>query len=232
MTQPATEEPLSRRRAKTRAALVGAARALFASRGVDAVTIDEIVVAADVAKGTFYNHFADKDALARAVARSVRADLEEMVAATNAEIADPAYRVVRGVCQVARFACEQPERARAMGRLFRGAADPDAPMNRGLRADVVAAIEAGRFAAWGESRTPGKGVAREAMVLFVIGTAQAILVRILEKPGEAIAIDTARSLGALLLRGLGLHETEASQLASEAAADVFGKKPRPREKHA
>ena len=49
----------------TRQVLLDATQALLASRSMDALSVDEIVMRADVAKGTFYNHFSDKDALAR-----------------------------------------------------------------------------------------------------------------------------------------------------------------------
>lgn len=45
---------------QTKAAIVSAALRLFAERGYDAVTVDEITAAAGVAKGTFYTHFTVK----------------------------------------------------------------------------------------------------------------------------------------------------------------------------
>ena len=56
---------VDRRRARTRAALLKAGRTLLASRDVQGLSVDEIVAAADVAKGSFYNHFTDKDMFAR-----------------------------------------------------------------------------------------------------------------------------------------------------------------------
>lgn len=44
-----------------------AAAELFAERGYDATTVEEIATRADVAKATFFNHFPRKDALLRAV---------------------------------------------------------------------------------------------------------------------------------------------------------------------
>ncbi len=54
-----------RRKLATRDALLDAARSLLVSRSMDALSVDEIVERADVARGTFYNYFADKDALER-----------------------------------------------------------------------------------------------------------------------------------------------------------------------
>ncbi len=43
--------------------IVDAARGLFFSRGYDAVSIQEIIDAVGIAKGTFYHHFASKEEL-------------------------------------------------------------------------------------------------------------------------------------------------------------------------
>ncbi|WP_293207215.1 helix-turn-helix domain-containing protein, partial [Parvibaculum sp.] len=50
------DEAGSRRRERMRAILIEASLRLFAQKGVDATTIDEIVTVAGVAKGTFYNY--------------------------------------------------------------------------------------------------------------------------------------------------------------------------------
>ena len=75
---------------RTRNALLAAGRRLFAERAIDAVAIDDIVAAAGVAKGTFYNHFDDKDALLTAIVTEIRSTVEERIATINAGIEDPA----------------------------------------------------------------------------------------------------------------------------------------------
>src|SRR5258708_37582828 len=52
---------LSRKRARTQADLLAAARQVFAARGYHETSIAEITQAADVGVGTFYLHFRDKD---------------------------------------------------------------------------------------------------------------------------------------------------------------------------
>ena len=51
------------RRARTRAELIRAARTLYAGRTFNSVTVDDVVIAAGVAKGTFYVHFDGLDDL-------------------------------------------------------------------------------------------------------------------------------------------------------------------------
>jgi AcrR family transcriptional regulator len=134
----AAEPRTDRRRARTRTALLRAGQSLFADQSVDAVSIDDIVAAADVAKGSFYNHFSDKEALAREIAMAVRAEAEAEIDAANAGVADPVSRMARAQTVFVRFALRDPVRARAMMRLFAGATLPNAPLNRGVRADVAA----------------------------------------------------------------------------------------------
>ena len=59
------------RRARTRAELIRAARTLYAARTFDSVTVDDVVSAARVAKGTFYVHFDDLDDLQSIVGRRI-----------------------------------------------------------------------------------------------------------------------------------------------------------------
>ena len=130
MTAPARRP--DGRRERTRKALIEAGRALFAKRPSDAVSIDEIVDAAGVAKGSFYNHFPDKEALVREIARLARVELEAAIGRVNLGVEDPAARVVRAFCAAVRFAVDDPADARTLTRLFSGAdalADlhPDTP---------------------------------------------------------------------------------------------------------
>jgi AcrR family transcriptional regulator len=51
---------ISSRGRRTRDGLLKAAKALFLLKGLSAVTVDEICLAADISKGGFYHHFPDK----------------------------------------------------------------------------------------------------------------------------------------------------------------------------
>jgi AcrR family transcriptional regulator len=55
------------RRAATRSAIVDAAEILFAARGVDGVTIDDIVARAAIARGSFYYNFQSKEQVVLAI---------------------------------------------------------------------------------------------------------------------------------------------------------------------
>lgn len=211
-------ERIDRRRVRTRAALLRAGQTLFATRSVDGVSIDDIVAVADVAKGSFYNHFPDKDALARELAHHARLAVEALVARVSDGIDDPAERVARALCAFARQAMEDPIGVRMGARLFYGAAIPDAPMNAGVRADIRAGLAAGRFG----------GLSLEGGVLMAVGVVQMAVARVLDRDVPAEAAGLSRDLAFGLLRGLGLDEAAARQVANKAAADIFAGHPPPR----
>src|SRR5215216_4053446 len=58
---------VARRRARVRADLLAAARQVFTTRGYQDATIADVTQLADVATGTFYLHFQDKEELFVAV---------------------------------------------------------------------------------------------------------------------------------------------------------------------
>lgn len=68
--------PLDRRVAKTRSALRRALIQLTEERGLDTLGVGDICERADINRGTFYNHFADKEALVIALEDEVLAELE------------------------------------------------------------------------------------------------------------------------------------------------------------
>ena len=67
------------RRARTRAALVASARALFAERGFAGAGREEIVERAGLTRGALYHHFASKEDLFAAVYEEVERDVCEAV---------------------------------------------------------------------------------------------------------------------------------------------------------
>lgn len=197
------------RTGKTRAALVAAGRKLFCEHPIDAVAIDDIVNVAGVAKGSFYNHFPDREALARAVTALIRADVEHAVDTANMGVEDSARRMVRALCVYLRYAVDDPQAAGVILRFNAGNA-LDAPLNRGVVDDVTAGLASGRFALAG----------MESGLVFVIGVVQAAFVRVAGDPDLSRAVTLAQQIGVLELRGLGIAGREAEALAAQAADEI------------
>lgn len=64
---------------RTREALLNAGRAIAVTDGVEAVTVGAVTTQAGVAKGTFYVHFADRDAFIGALRDSLNARARDAV---------------------------------------------------------------------------------------------------------------------------------------------------------
>ena len=89
-TKPATTTRTDRRRAETRGRSPGAARELFGEKGVGETRIGEITERADVAAGSFYNHFSDKNAIVKSLLSEIAEEQGARVDRLTREIEDPA----------------------------------------------------------------------------------------------------------------------------------------------
>lgn len=67
-----------RKKAQTRGLIFETAMELFLKQGYDDTTVEQIVAKADVAKGTFFNHFPTKDAILSELGRQ-RVELAEVL---------------------------------------------------------------------------------------------------------------------------------------------------------
>jgi AcrR family transcriptional regulator len=86
------------RRAATQGMILESARRLFAERGFEATSIDDIAEAAGVAKGAVYHHFASKEALFAEVLEGVQAELASAEAAPGfLPPSDPVQLIALGV---------------------------------------------------------------------------------------------------------------------------------------
>jgi AcrR family transcriptional regulator len=98
---------MAERTEATRAALLAAARELFAERGYAAVGTEEIVRAARLTRGALYHHFTGKEDLFRAVYEAVEQDIVEQIAAGASAAADPLEGLRLGA-KLWLDACEDP----------------------------------------------------------------------------------------------------------------------------
>lgn len=199
---------ISPRAQRTRVALLSAGLDLLAERPIDAIAIDDIVMRAGVAKGSFFNHFTDKSGFGQAIAAEVRRALEARVDAANANLTDPVDRLVGGMRVAIEFALEERTQAIIMMRGLEVSTGIDHELNRGIRADVEALVEAGL----------ARPEAVRSGVRFWLGLCQIIMLNTIERrPARAEAAGRLREMAVLGLTGLGVSAARAQAAANEAA---------------
>lgn len=201
----------SPRAARTRAALVAAGFDLLAERPIDAIPIDDLVAKAGVAKGSFFNHFADKHAFAAAIAAEVRGEIELRVSAANHGVTDPVARIAGGMRVAAEFALTQPKRATVMFRSHGSSLAQHNPLNRGLRQDLEAAAAQGLI----------RPEASATGVLYWLGLCHALMLAIVEDtmpPRDAE--ERLHDMLVMGLTGLGVDATRASEIARRIKTDL------------
>jgi AcrR family transcriptional regulator len=84
-------------RGDQRARIVDAARRLFASHGVDEVTMAEVATEAGVARATVFNYFGSKHALVEAITEDVIAYYQAMLQNALADTTTPVPALVRAL---------------------------------------------------------------------------------------------------------------------------------------
>jgi AcrR family transcriptional regulator len=192
--------PASTRRGRTRAALIRAAQELLTEIG-DAATITAITDRADVAVGSFYNHFADKWELLDAAVAAAIDEVERDVLAAQEGIDDPAVRFTTGVRVFGRAVERNPLAARvlvttnAWHRISDRGASP-----RALE-DVQRCIDSGGFTCTDLQMT---------MLVLAGGANRVLSYRLLTPEAGTDVVD--RSVAASL-RLFGLTEEQADALA-------------------
>jgi AcrR family transcriptional regulator len=205
MTETETAAPnrLDRRKARTRAALVAAARELLASRDPAEVSIQEITDTADVGFGSFYNHFESKVDLFDAALEEVLEEHGALFDALTAGMDDPAEVFASATRMTVRMVKTHPQIAKILQRT--GLGYLFAPHGLGPRAlrDLQRARDAGRF------RIDDPKVA-----LACAGGATLGVLSLTMNNAKPKAIDAAADeLVTNLLRMFGLPDAEAREIA-------------------
>lgn len=93
--------------AATRSRLEKVAHDLFAARGFEAVSAEELVAKADVTRGALYHHYDGKEGLFAAVVETVMRELHAELVRETAGLADPLAALERGF-GVFLKACAEP----------------------------------------------------------------------------------------------------------------------------
>ena len=188
------------RRERMRLRLLSTAVRLGAEKGPAAITIDDVVVGAEVSRGSFYKYFPSTEALLREVATEIANELIRMAEPVVLGFDDPAQRVACGIRLVARTAIDHPEVAAFLVRLgWPDVRGPDILLDF-VRRDLSEGIRKRRFA-----RMPIT-LALNIVAGAVLGAAHCML-----DPG--CERDFAEQSAAAALRALGVPADEAKRIS-------------------
>ena len=133
------------KRARTRALIVEAGAMLLAERPPEALTVDAVVEAAGVAKGTFYYHFQSISELAAAVGVMLGESFDEVLTPARLELRDPIARLAFGFTQFLEKAISDPAWARLVVQSSQSPTEFGRGVRENLKADLAEAIAHGRL---------------------------------------------------------------------------------------
>lgn len=190
----------ARRRARTRAQLIEAARILFGRQGVDATRINHITELADVGFGSFYNHFASKDEIVEAVLGETVEAQGAAVDALTRGLDDPAEVVAVAHRYFVRLARTDPDWGWLLVRLDVSHDIAVAALGGFALRDLRRGLDAGRF------EVPDQGVA-----LHAAGGALLAVMRSVLDGSAGPDADVHHAEG--VLRMLGLDRADAAEVA-------------------
>jgi len=201
----------ARRKQETHDKLVAAAFRLIAERGVDAVAINEITEAADVGFGSFYNHFASKEAIYDEVFRRVFEEFGDALDRLTSAIDDPAEVVAVSVRHTVLRAQAEP----LWGRFVLRESLTPRGLTSGLTVRLLRDVQSG---------TARKRFVAPDIVMAVAMAGGTVMVSIglqsaaeyASAPLKKLGLDTkqiADRAAATVLRGLGVASAEATRIA-------------------
>jgi AcrR family transcriptional regulator len=133
--------------ARTKARLMDAAVDVFARDGFEAASVNEITRAAEVANGTFYVYFKDKDQIASAVAYRIAHDVVQQLDEAMVGVEDALERISSATRRFLDLASSNPQWGRALFRAVWIYDDLRDNVTRYLRADLERGVAQGALQA-------------------------------------------------------------------------------------
>ncbi len=199
------------RRPGTREKLLRAGLIQLSENQPSGVTIDQLVQGANVAKGSFYNHFPDREKFESDVLREARRRMARYIGAIVGNERDDAVHIARAVCAFARFSIEYPHETRIILRwIYSERLVPEDPTKfivRRIRSGLIS----GRFV------TPSV----EAGALVVFGIGRAVALTILAARRTTPDLPLVRDSVFLILRALEVDVAAAITISSREAEQVL-----------
>ncbi|MEX3939935.1 TetR/AcrR family transcriptional regulator [Paraburkholderia sp. EG287B] len=182
-----------------RARLIESAMLVFAEKGVGASVIQEVIAAAEVSQGTFYNYFRTNEELLDAVTQELNDELLRLIEIEVGSYDDPARRIACGVRMFLHAARTYPLLARFICAAGLHAAGPSSLIYVYLPPHIEQGLATGRF----------RDVTVEVALDLIAGTALATIKRFAE---DGAASEQTEQAVAAILRGLGVSRSGSQAL--------------------
>lgn len=179
--------------------LVECAMLVFAEKGIGASVIQDVISAANVSQGTFYNYFRTNDELLVAISEELNNELLRMIESEVGGYEDPAKRIACGLRLYLHTTRVYPLVARFVASAGLRAVGPNTLIYEYLPPHIEAGIAAGRFQA----------IPVNVALDLIAGTALAAVVRI--AAGDCGQHYTEQVV-ATILRGLGVSAAQSARL--------------------
>ena len=201
---------MERRRARTRQALLDAGIATIAERGLDRLTIANITDGADVALGSFYNHFENREDFLKQLSETALAEwMDDVRTMRCGPFATEADRVAVSFVVLSRRAVADPKWARFTSESL---ARSEVPTTVQLRATLLSVVELGIEQGVFEVDNP------DATSWMVLGVLRQCLIRLVDEPSNAQASEHAFTT--TVLRMLGADPTRLADIVDRAISQT------------
>jgi AcrR family transcriptional regulator len=180
--------------------LIESALRVFAEKGLDAASIDDVIVVAGVSRGTFYNYFRTEAELAAAVSEELTSEAIGLIEAAVGHLANPAERVARGVRLYLGAAAKYPLLASFASQAGLRAVSPNQLLREYLPRHIVEGVKSGRM------DVPDVSLAVDMIVGAALSAVHALSTRTVRR-------DYIDNVTMHILVGLGVARAAARKLA-------------------
>ena len=195
------------RRARMRRKLVESALLVFAEKGVDASVIEDVIAAAGVSRGTFYNYFRTNADLLRAATEELGNEIVHLIETRVRDMPSPAARLVTGLRLYLDVARRFPLFARFVARVGPQAVGPESLVYAYLPVHISEGVRLGEFV--------------DAPVLVsldvIVGAGLIAIARMSRGRADEAYL---RAVLLSLMRALGLAQDRAEALVAEPLAPL------------
>lgn len=185
-----------KKRERTRGALLDSALSVFAAKGYEATRINDITAHAEMANGTFYNYYQDKDQLLHDVALGLLVEIAGRTDQEMTELSHAPSRVALAAAKLLRTAREEPEWVNVLLQATDIAPEIQSATVQYMKKDLEMGVEQGAF--------------KVAITLLLMNQIIS-LIKAAALVDSDMSDQTIRSTCEAILRVVGMNHTDASR---------------------